>query len=67
LIIEIVIKSIDKGIYMKKYDTERNYEEPSKMPRIIYPNDIMPDENNLSEASSEANRLEVKSLSSNPR
>ncbi len=52
---------------MKKYDTERNYEEPSKMPRIIYPNDIMPDENNLSEASSEANRLEVKSLSSNPR
>ena len=51
---------------MSRYDNE-NSSEPVKMPRIVYPNDILPDENQFSEASKEANRAEVKSLSSNPR
>lgn len=41
--------------------------EPNDMPRIIFPNDIMSDENPYSEMSKEAQELEVKSVSSNPR
>lgn len=49
-----------------RYGNE-NSAEPDQRPRIVYPNDILPDENSLSEASPEANRMEVKALSSNPR
>lgn len=44
-----------------------NASEPDVMPRVNWPNDIMPDENPLSEMSKEAQSLEVKSVSSNPR
>jgi hypothetical protein len=44
-----------------------NAAEKGKMPRIVYPNDILPDDNSLSEASSESNLAEMKSLTSNPR
>ena len=36
-------------------------------PRIVYPNDILPDENKLSQMSEEETHAEVKTLSSNPR
>lgn len=41
--------------------------EPSKMPRLDCPNDILPDVNPLSEARKGANEMEVKCVSSNPR
>lgn len=46
-----------------------NANEPDnmRMPRITYPNDILPDENPLSEMSKEAQRAEVKTDGSNPR
>jgi hypothetical protein len=44
-----------------------NSSEPEIMPRIVYPNDILPDENPLSAMSKEAQYDEVKCLSSNPR
>ena len=46
-----------------------NSNEPDSMPmpRIVYPNDILPDENSLSEMSKEAQRAEVKTDGSNPR
>ncbi len=49
--------------------TNENSNEPDnlRMPRIIYPNDILPDENPLSEMSREAQNAEVKTDGSNPR
>lgn len=46
-----------------------NSNEPDgmPMPRIVYPNDILPDENPLSQMSEEAQRAEVKTDSGNPR
>lgn len=45
-----------------------NTNEPDglRMPRINYPNDILPDENTLSEMSKEAQCAEVKTDGSNP-
>jgi len=37
------------------------------MPRIIYPNDILPDVNDLTQMSKEAQIAEVKTDGSNPR
>ena len=37
------------------------------MPRIVYPDDILPDENPLSRMSKQAQRAEVKTDGSNPR
>jgi hypothetical protein len=37
------------------------------MPRIVWPNDILPDKNNLSQMSKQAQDAVVKALSSNPR
>jgi hypothetical protein len=37
------------------------------MPRIVYPNDILPDENPLSEMSKQAQAAVVKTDSGNPR
>ncbi len=46
-----------------------NSNEPDgmPMPRTVYRNDILPDENSLSELSKEAQRAEVKTDGSNPR
>lgn len=46
-----------------------NMNEPDnlRMPRIVYPNDILPDENPLSEMSRQAEKDEVRSDGSNPR
>ena len=49
---------------MKKNE---NSSEPKVYPRIVYPNDILPDENPYSEMSREAIHEEVKADSSNPR
>lgn len=51
-----------------RYGNE-NASEPAErdMPRVAWPNDIMPDENSLSELSRDAQAREVKSVSSNPR
>lgn len=49
-----------------RYGNE-NASQPDDMPRVNWPNDIMPDENSLSELSKEAQMREVKSVSSNPR
>jgi len=37
------------------------------MPRVVWPNDIMPDENPLSEMSRQAQNAEVKTDTGNPR
>lgn len=37
------------------------------MPRIVYPNDILPDENSLSEMGKQAQDAVVKTEGSNPR
>lgn len=46
-----------------------NANEPDgmRMPRIVYPNDILPDENDLSEMRRDAQIAEVKTDGSNPR
>lgn len=36
-------------------------------PRIVYPNDILPDQNSLSQMPREAQNAEVKTDGSNPR
>ena len=53
---------------MSRYSNE-NSNEPDNMPmpRIVYPNDILPDENSLSQMSKEAQRAVVKTDSGNPR
>jgi hypothetical protein len=51
---------------MNKFGNE-NASEPNDMPRVRWPNDIMPDENSLSELSKDAQDREVKAVSSNPR
>lgn len=55
-------------IMSNRYANE-NANEPDnlRMPRITYPNDILPDENSLSEMSGDAQRAEVKTDGSNPR
>ncbi len=53
---------------MDRYNNENsNNPDGMPMPRIVYPNDILPDENALSEMSKEAQRAEVKCSGSNPR
>jgi hypothetical protein len=54
---------------MKSRYKNENANEPDHMriPRIVYPNDILPDENPLSEMSREAQFAEVKTDGSNPR
>lgn len=49
--------------------TNENANEPDNLPRprIVYPNDILPDENALSEMPKEAQNAEVKTDGSNPR
>ena len=53
---------------MSRYSNE-NSKTPDgmPMPRIVYPNDILPDENSLSEMSKQAQSAVVKTDSSNPR
>ena len=48
-------------------DENANNPDAMPMPRIVYPNDILPDENPLSQMSKQAQDAEVKCLSSNPR
>jgi len=50
-----------------KEDKEINYSEPSEYPRIVYPNDIMSDNNPFTQLDKEAVRMEMKSRTSNPR
>ncbi len=54
---------------MRNRFANENANEPDSlaMPRITYPNDILPDENPLSEMSKDAQRAEVKTDGSNPR
>jgi hypothetical protein len=53
---------------MSRYSNE-NSKTPDgmPMPRIVWPNDILPDENNLSQMSPEAQAAIVKTSGSNPR
>lgn len=53
---------------MNRFKNE-NANEPDAMPmpRVVWPNDILPDKNSLSEMSKQAQDAEVKCLSSNPR
>ena len=44
-----------------------NQPDNQPRPRIVYPNDILPDINSLSEMNHEEQVDEVKCLSSNPR
>ncbi len=55
-------------MHKNRYANE-NSNEPDNMPmpRIVYPNDILPDENSLTEMNKEAQRAEVKTDGSNPR
>lgn len=48
-------------------DKEINYSEPEGHPRVVYPNDIMSDDNPFTELKSDAVRMEMKSRTSNPR
>jgi hypothetical protein len=53
---------------MSRFANENsNNPDDMPMPRIVYPNDILPDENPLSAMSKQAQVAEDKCLSSNPR
>lgn len=54
---------------MRSRFLNENANKPDNLPypRVTWPNDIMPDENSLSELSSEAQRAVVKTESGNPR
>ncbi len=61
---------IGEVIDMKKNRfANENANEPDnlRIPRIVYPDDILPDENSLSLMSKEAQIAEVKTDGSNPR
>lgn len=55
---------MSRGRYV---DENSNNPDSMPMPRIVYPNDILPDKNSLSEMSSQAQDAEVKCSSGNPR
>ena len=44
-----------------------NNPDSMPMPRVVYPNDILPDENSLSDISKQGQQAEVKCSGSNPR
>lgn len=60
--------SIKEGNDMSRYSNENsNNPDSMPMPRIVYPNDILPDKNSLSEMSKQAQDAEVKCSGSDPR